>query len=242
MIRLSREAFAEVSMFTSVGKLVKGLIHNLNGPLQNLGMDMDMIRFSLGNGENPSPAVIEEIQTRICRMEGEFEQINRLIRAAAARVTTDEDDGYLSLGDFLDQEITFLNTNLYFKHRVQSEVLLEDDLPRLRALPQEVPSGLRSLLEAVTEDMERREMDAFSLRARKHGSGIEVRVTAGRDHLSDEFLKAVHPLSPEGDSLRVNREQIAAAHAFIRLEEAGVKCEVTEEAGGTGITLTLETQ
>ncbi len=243
MIRLSSETFAEVFGLVSAGKLVQGLIHNLNGPLQNLGMDMDMIRFSLQNGQGPSPALIEEIETRIRRMGDEFEQINRLIRACASRVTEDDEEGYLTLADFLDQEITFLKTNLYFKHNVKSEILLENDLPRLGTLAEGVSSGLRSLLYAVAEDMERRKMDSFSLKARACGSGIEVQLTAGRGPLSGAFLEAVHHLSADDDTGEVSLEQAAAVQAFIKLTQAGVGFEVAEETGGgTGITLTLETR
>ncbi|MFO8156459.1 MAG: hypothetical protein R6U87_10750 [Thiohalospira sp.] len=242
MIQLSRETFAEVSDLMSVGKLVHGLIHNLNGPLQNLGMDMDMILFSLQNGKNLSPGLIEEIETRTSRMGDEFEQINRLIRAAASRITADDEEGYLSLTDFLDQEITFLNTNLYFKHNVKPEVLLDDDLPLLRTLAEGVPSGVRSLLHAVAEDMELREMNAFSIQSRTLGSEIELQLTVGRGPLSDAFLEAVRQLSAEDDALKVSLEQIAAVQAFIRLEQAGVKYEVEELTAGTGITLTLGTR
>lgn len=239
MIRIDRETFLEVSNLMSVGKNVQGLIHNLNGPLQNLGMDMDMIGFSLQGRQKPLPALMEEIAKRLGRMEDEFDQINRLIRAAASRATTDEEERFLFLGDFLEQEVTFLSANLYFKHKVDSKVMLEDGLPQLGTLAQGVPSGLRSLLSAVIEDIERREMQEFSLEARKRDSGIQVLLTAGKGSLSGIFHEDRQMLSPGNGPLEVGRDQMAAVQAFMALEQAGVGYKANADQGRTLITLTL---
>lgn len=241
MIRLSRKSFAEISRLTSAGKRVKGLIHNLNGPLQNLGMDMDMIRYSIKESEDPFPSLLQEIENRLQRMDDEFERINHLIRSTAAVVST-TDEGYLSLEDFLDQELSFLDTNLYFKHNVEREVFFEGDLPPLGALSGGVSSGLRSLLEAVTEEIERLEMTTFSLKASMRGEVVDMRLTAGRGPMSEAFLKTADSASAADDAPIVDHEQMAAIHAFMRLKEAGVTYELKAGSYGTEIALSLEKQ
>jgi signal transduction histidine kinase len=241
MIRLSFETFGEVSDMMTLGKLVHGLIHNLNSPLQSLLMDMDMIRLLLKDHRTPPAEVIEDVEARFARMEDEFEHINRLIRTAAARIPPDEDEKHLFLDDFLAQEIAFLKADLHFKHRVESETSLEEGLPRLRTLAPGVPPAIRSLLAAVVEDMGRRNLDAFYLEAGFNGPGIEIVVCVGTEGLSDIFLDPGLHLS-QADGAEVSRENMAALQAFINLERAGVSYTAERKSHGTRITLTLTRQ
>ncbi len=242
MIALSQDHFAEACCLMSMGKLMQGLIHNLNGPLQNLGMDMDMITLSLDRGGDAPQEILAEIRTRLLRMEDEFERINRLIRTAASRFTADTDPGYLSLGGFLEQELDFLKANLYFKHQVNKELRLDEPLPMLSALADGVPEGLRSLLEAVSEDMERRELTSFLLEAHAgEGSVVEVRLTAGEGRLSSSVLEALSQ-DISGTEVRIIApEQMAATNAVAILARAGVHPEVESGAGETRIVLSMET-
>ena len=239
MIELSADDFAEVHRLISVGRLVQGLIHNLNGPLQNLGMDMDMIGYSLETGEGSLEELQQELRTRIARMEEEFDQINRLIRIAASRVAPDEDQAFLSLGDFLDQEMTFLQSNLYFKHHVEKIVELEEGLPELKTLPDSVPEGLRSILKAVMEDMERREMTLFGLKAAAGGSGALIEVTAGKGPLSETLLEELQQAAAEEEPRRIPADGMTAAHAALMLSRAGMTPEVEAGTEGTRIRLVL---
>ncbi len=239
MIELSADDFAEAHRLMSVGRLVQGLIHNLNGPLQNLGMDMDMIGYSLETGEGSVQELREELRTRIARMEEEFEQINRLIRIAASRAAPDADQAFLSLGDFLDREVTFLQSNLYFKHHVEKTVDLEEGLPELKTLPDSVPEGLRSLLNAVMEDLERREMTLFGLKAAAGGSGVLIEVTAGKGFLSETLLEELSRAAAKEEPRRISADRMTAAHAALMLSRAGISPGVEAGAEGTRIRLVL---
>jgi hypothetical protein len=238
MIELSEEDFSEAHRLMSVGRLVHGLIHNLNGPLQNLGMDMDMIGYALeGGGELEE--LREEIRTRISRMEEEFEQVNLLIRMAASRVAPEAEQGFLSLDAFLEDEMVFLQSNLYFKHHVEKTVRLEGELPELRSLPEGLPEGLRSTLEAVAEDLEKREMSRFGLKAEAIESGTLLEVDAGEGPLSEALLDELQRAATKAEPHRVSRERVSAAHASLMLTRAGLSPEVESGAEGTRIRLVL---
>ena len=239
MIELSSDDFAEVHRLISAGALIQGLIHNLNGPLQNLGMDMDMIGYSLEMGEGSAEELQQEIRTRIARMEEEFEQINRLIRITGSRAAPDSDQPFLPLGDFLDQELAFLQSSLYFKHHVEKTVELEEGLPELRTLHESVPEGLRSLLASVVEDMERREMTAFGLKVSAGGGGVLIEVTAGEGPLSETLLEELQRAGAEEEPRRVSADWMTAAHAALMLSRAGLSPEVEAGAEGTRIRLAL---
>jgi len=240
MIEIPADDFAEVHRLISAGRLVQGLIHNLNGPLQNLGMDMDMIGYALEGGEGSGEELREEIRSRIARMEEAFEQINHLIRIAASRVVPDEEQAFLSLGYFLDEEMSFLRSNLYFKHHVEKSVELETGLPELRTLHDSLPEGLRSLLTAVVEDMERREMTAFGLKVSAGGGGTLFEVSAGKGPLSGPLLEELQTAVSEEEPRRISAEWMTAAHAALMLSRAGLTPEVEAGAEGTRIRLVVE--
>jgi hypothetical protein len=240
MIQLSRDDFIEMYRLNTIGRLVHGLVHNLNGPLQNLGMDMDMIGFSLGKGEESAEELLKEIGNRIGRMEEEFERINRLIRAAAARCAPDDEEaGYMNLGDFLDEEIDFLKANLYFKHHVTSDIALKGDLPAIRLLPRGSAAALRGLLDAVVMEMERKSMEAFSLKASAEESGTNVRIFAGSSPFSEPFLDVLQGDPAKNDSFTIRSEQMGIAHASLLLRAAGIRTDVESGPQGTRVSLSL---
>jgi len=239
MIRLSRVDFADMQRLVSLGTLIHGLIHNLNGPLQNLGMDMDMIGLTLESGENRVEDLQKEIRTRLGRMEEEFTRITHLIRSAASRTSPeDEETGYMNLGDFLQGEIDFLKANLYFKHHVKTDLSLEGDLPSMRELPPGTATCLRGFLQAVVEELERRKMGVFSLKAPAAESGTLIRLFAGEAPFSAPFLLALKgEIEEEEGSLSVGADQLAATHAGILLGLAGIRPEVKSDPDGTLVTL-----
>lgn len=242
MIELSREDFAALHRQAAVGRLVQGLVHNLNGPLQNLGMDMDMIQFGLNQGGESLEALLEDVSKRLGRMESEFEQVNRLIRATAAHSAPDGDaEAYMTLADFLDQEISFLKANLYFKHHVQTEILLDKSLPPIRRLPPGVVEGLSSLLQALVEETERREMTVFALKASGNESAAEVRIATGPVPLSEPFLGVLYNVDAYLESFRVEEaDTLVPAYAAMMLATAGVTPQVESGAEETRLTLRFQ--
>lgn len=240
MIELSREAFAALYRQAVVGRLVQGLVHNLNGPLQNLGMDMDMIRYGLKkSGEESADKLLENVGKRLGRMESEFEQINRLIRATAARTVPEEEtEAYMGLGDFLEQQISFLKANLYFKHYVRSDVQVDKPLPLIRTLPPGASEGLSSLLQALVEETERQEMRTFVLKASGSDSAAEVLISTGPNPLSKTFLGVLNHVDAFADSFRMEEaDALLPAYAAMMLASAGIIPRVESDAEDTRLTL-----
>lgn len=239
MIKISDEDFQVLQKQSATGRLVQGLIHNLNGPLQNLGMDMDMIGYSLRKGvENPSD-LLEDIRKRLMRMEDEFENINRIIQNTAQRSSPDDESIYLNLGDFFEKELSLLKANLYFKHHVTTEVLLDEPLPQVGALPPGVAGGLSSLLQSFVEEMEKQELDYFRLKAAGSESSAEICISAGNGALSEKFLKAFEVSVCSDDGYRVSCEDMGIIHAVLTLNSAGITPVIKYEGDMLHLTLAL---
>ena len=144
----------------SLGKLMNGLVHNLNGPLQNLGMDMEMMLHSLTGKGLSHDDLVKNMAIRLNRMEGEFEHINHLIKTTSLRADPEDDyQGYANLNEFLEEELSFLEANLYFKHHVRKEIHLEEDLASLTNFPKGVAMSLSWFLHALTEELEKEKLE-----------------------------------------------------------------------------------
>jgi len=239
MIEIPLQAFLELNRQASVGRLFHGLVHNLNGPLQNFGMDMDMIRYSLDKDDESTGAFFDDLRLRLARMEEEFEKINRIIQNTAGRSSLDEESAYLGLGDFLEQEIEFLNANLYFKHHVRSELSFDGALPRLDKLKPGTASGISGFLQVVVEEMERQDMVLLRVEARGDGPGAEVRLFMESGPSSENFLKAFEKVRQGSGRVRIGSGEMEIANAFLCLASAGIEAAVQASSDHTRLTLRL---
>ena len=130
LIELSMNDLIRLYKLASLGKLIGGLVHNLNGPLQNLALDIEMTNQSIEGNHQLDNETLNNLRLRLKRMEEEFERIDNLIKISSMKSRPEEIyHKFLNLNDFLQQELWFLNANLYFKHNVRTELKFQDNPP-----------------------------------------------------------------------------------------------------------------
>ncbi|MEW6667457.1 MAG: hypothetical protein AB1512_19810 [Thermodesulfobacteriota bacterium] len=242
-IDISLEQLAALYQLGSLGKLINGLIHNLNGPLQNLSMDLEMMAHSVRTAKGLPGDLAEPMMQRLQRMEREFDHINGLIRAASARANAQGSGEHGLLRAFLEQEISFLNANLYFKHNVQTRLLLDQDLPPLVHFPEGVGLSLSWFLQSLVEDMERERVTRFTLKARSGPSGLEISFIAEGGTFSPAFLEGLAAGIPFTHSVPGRSPDIGGAIAVALLKQNGAAfaCRSEESAHTVQVTLPLAT-
>ena len=131
-IEISLKEMIDILKMASLGKLMSGLIHNLNSPLQNIGMDIELAAMYLKDNKQVLNEITEKLNPRIERMENEFERINQILKRGTINIQLDE--YYLksmTLTLFIQQVMKMLEANLYFKHNVKKEMNLVPNLPKL---------------------------------------------------------------------------------------------------------------
>jgi signal transduction histidine kinase len=175
----------------SLGKLINGLIHNLNGPLQNLSMDLELMEHSMKTAQGVPADHAQSVLRRLQRMQTEFDNVNALIRAASARANAQVAGEVADMRAFLEQELSFLNANLYFKHNVQKQLLFDEDPPRLLPFPGRVALPLAWFLQSLVEDLERERLARFTLKARSAPPDLEVSLMTEEGKFSQNFLKSL---------------------------------------------------
>ena len=55
IVEISLKDLVKLYEFASIGKVINGLLHNLNGPLQNLGMYIELMNHSRFVSEKATP-------------------------------------------------------------------------------------------------------------------------------------------------------------------------------------------
>ncbi|MFC1821100.1 hypothetical protein ACFL9T_00195 [Thermodesulfobacteriota bacterium] len=222
----------------SLGKIMNGLVHNLNGPLQNISIEMEMIGQAIareGQSDN-----IKKLNTRINRMEEAFDHINELIRTIITK--TEAADNYendLKLNDFLQQELWFLEANLYYKHHVQTELDLDISIPNLNHLPDGFGEALAWLLYELVQELEKQEVKILRLRTTLRPSALEIGLTTSGGVLSEEFLGLLELDPSRSKSFRIFHDTAATILALTILKRCGVSFRVSTATTSSSIVLEL---
>ena len=165
-VQLEPEQAIRLFQAASVGKLISGLIHNINGPLHTIGMEMDVMGVILNKQAEPGADALRGFADRLARMGEEFERLNFLIRQAADRadIVSGPPPAYVNLNHTVREELEFLKANLYFKHRVETVTEFDEHMKSLTPRTNYLSLGIRWLLQAIVEDLEQNQIEKFYLK------------------------------------------------------------------------------
>jgi C4-dicarboxylate-specific signal transduction histidine kinase len=144
----------EQSKASTIGSLVKGIVHNLNGSLQILSMRMEMLqRFLVQERGNTGQAAREQVEQCL----GQIDQFRGLIEGLMGKSVQDEQAGLepIRINDLLEESLVLLYHNLFFKHQVKVVKKLSPTLPSLRVRYSDLSQGLWNILQNAVEAMEK---------------------------------------------------------------------------------------
>lgn len=239
-VEMDLEALLDLYRHASLGKLINGLIHNLNGPLQNIGMDLEMMLYSLSKGGPEGGDSGENPGRRLERMEEELNRMGHLIRTALTRGGVDGDlDSPRDLNEFCEQELDFLESNLYFKHHVRKALELEDPLPQPDGFGRRILDALGWLLRGVVAEMERQRAEHLLLKTCVAGSAVEMVVSTGGRPLSPEFLECLNTDTASAGLIKIREADPGVRLAAATLKAQGVSLTLWAEGSAARITLTF---
>ncbi|MDM7919701.1 MAG: hypothetical protein QUS12_11105, partial [Methanosarcina sp.] len=122
------------------------------------------------------------ILPRLIRIEEELERLNAVIKTSSNRVQH-EDNSFLNFNEYLEQELFFLNTNLYYKHNVETTLDLSDEPPVLSGFPHDSVLVFGWLLQRVIEEIERVKGKTLHIRAIENNGFYEVTIVTGLNDL-----------------------------------------------------------
>jgi hypothetical protein len=240
-IRISSDDLALLFRHVFIGKLVRGFIHNLNGPLHAFGIEMDMIGHLLLNRRDNGPEVMDRLQSRLQRMEEEFDRMTALIRVTTEGMDANElASGFFHLNAFIQQQMVFLRSDLYFKHQVELDLRLAPDLPVIRGPETNPALGLVWLMQAVIEEMERAKLQKLQLETSMVGSGQSLRFYFKEGSLSEEFREGLQSAIEGTEDPVIRTNQLGTYLSFRYLLSQGAFLRYDTHPSGTSLDVILK--
>ncbi len=137
-----------------IGRNAKGIVHNMNSPLQVLSMQIELLGMDLNllasqpceNSEVSSG--IQQAIERLDQLETIVAKINHLVKLVGSRVADDEqddDEGPIMVARLLEETIEFWKSDLFFKHKV----ILDLEIPSASPVVVSKERYLKDALDSV---------------------------------------------------------------------------------------------
>ena len=145
---------------------------------------------------------------------------------------------FLNLNDFLQQELWFLSTNLYFKHSVRTELKFQDNPPLISNLPKDSMLALSWFLQAIIEELEGQEIQAMILRTSFSDSYLEITITTEDRNLSEKFIELLNQ-EISTSSLNIENNDVGMILALMIFEAGGASITSQTDPPGSNITLAM---
>ena len=238
-IEICLKEMIEILKMASLGKLMSGLIHNLNSPLQNIGMDIELAAMYLKDNKQVLNEITEKLNPRIERMENEFERINQILKRGTFNIQMDE--YYLksmTLTLFIQQVMKMLEANLYFKHNVKKEMNLVPDLPKLNQRSEDFWFALIWFMQSMIDNIEKNEIKDLMIKTGKNGQNQELIFQIKEGKFSADFLNSVNTDTSLPDHLQIAED--AMLHIALHvLRSEGVVSRGESTGSATIITLLI---
>jgi signal transduction histidine kinase len=162
--RLWEEAYFRQNADAAVGRLFRGLLHNMNGIVQAFSMQSELFAMTFPQLEKllaETAAVPEEdLRQRIARVRATLEGRSKLSEQMREKVEVaqnllhrtrlltalTEGGPEYTVANLIRTEMDFLQADMFFKHQIDKEVKLAAGLPVLRRLRLELHQAVFALL------------------------------------------------------------------------------------------------
>jgi signal transduction histidine kinase len=197
------EAFIRFGFDAAVGRLFRGIIHNLNGVGQAFSMQAELLTMMFSQADNMLEEIsrassLEEAQEKsekLREMLGRRADLAKLLtgevkilmetmqRTSVLTEETRDPSGVkpFKLDSVIETEMEFLNSDGFFKHKIKKELSLADNVPAFAGHRVEIPQILAALLEnasqALADNIASDPAPVISIATSTDGVNIEIMVT-----------------------------------------------------------------
>ena len=205
-MELSMDDLIRLFKLASLGKVTGGLIHNINGPLQNIGLDLEMTQYILKKDTDNNNESESDIMVRLKRIEEELERLNTMIKISSNKVVR-ADNGLQNFNEFIEQELSFLNANLYFKHNVEKILQLDAPPPLISLLPENSILAFEWLLQRVIEEVEKLKGKKLFIKTEKEDGLYKIYIDAQIAGIVDPINYILNNTDLDSDELKTRENE-----------------------------------
>jgi signal transduction histidine kinase len=239
----------EKDRLSYLGKIVRGLIHNVNGPLQNISMLVEVLTRGQdqmdGLARSPQPVLRDKWDTlsekqrqRLARLTEQVFLLSEMLRDFMVLQEIERNESEVDIKLVLQKLASIFRADLFLKHQVDLQLLMDEAVPLVRvrgrdliaALIHLFQNAIRAVRESETKRVViecRREADRIRITFRDSGCGLPADEDVER--LFELFHTRWPELSPKADTgekyfgfgLFAARRLLAPYGAKVGLERRG---------------------
>ncbi|NPA95808.1 MAG: HAMP domain-containing histidine kinase [Thermodesulfobacteria bacterium] len=138
-----------------IGRNAKGIVHNMNSPLQVLSMQIELLGMDLNQlaslpcDNQDLKKGLNQIIDRLGQLEGIVDKINHLVKLVGSRVYDEEQDDEESpvmVSQLIDETVEFWKSDLFFKHKVDVKLSMPEISPVVVSKEQYLKDAIDSIL------------------------------------------------------------------------------------------------
>lgn len=223
--------------FSEIGRLTSGILHNLNTPISIIQGNAELLRLRYSD--------LQEINMIIRQVE----RINELIQeiGTKSKNSLDEKPIVFSLNELLTNELQILEANLYFKHNVKVNLVLDENFPKIEAVYSEFSMIVSALLKNAVDSMYKRENRNLDIKTLKTNNELSLSVKDSGMGMTKDIIDKMfepfystkpHPLDTPNDSKVPYGIGIDLYLADLLIKKNNLKLKVTSDPE-TGSDFTL---
>ena len=146
-------AFLDRYRYSTLGSFVRGIIHNLNGSLQILSMQMELLQGALlKEGDRIRPS----LNSKMLQCQEQLDKLKAMVEVLMQKGIHEEKEVSqpIYLNDLLEEELSLWHYNLFFKHHIKVVKSFSAHLPPLQGRYLDFSQGLSNLVQNAVEAME----------------------------------------------------------------------------------------
>ncbi|MHB1226592.1 MAG: sensor histidine kinase [Desulfurivibrionaceae bacterium] len=205
------EAYLAQSQDAAVGRMFRGIIHNLGGIIQVFSLHTDLSGMMLDKalavleqmrqaGPSPEVDVLHDLLVRrsesLSQMQDKVRQSQQILQRTLILPEFRQlpGGGPYTVNSVIETEMEFMAADSTFKHKVRKVMTLAEALPSLTGFQLELHQIMHVLLANGLEAVQGMENAEITVESAREGEGIGVRVRDNGPGLSSEA--AAHLYEP----------------------------------------------
>jgi PAS domain S-box-containing protein len=256
----------EKHKLSSIGLLVQGVAHNLNTPLGVILGRSELLKSEIEETlPDDLPARLEESGDEVAReaagkireaREGTITCLDVILRQVEnmsdiignmmfkSRQEQDSEKKKISLNQVLQEELTFLEADMYFKHEIEKRIELDPDIPYIDGVYSDFSQSLTNIIRNAIDAMYGMERKILTVTTRHDERAVYVTIHDTGEgireedipRLFDPFFTTKEFGSKEGGPTGVG---LGLHSCYQLLNPYGVKFDIRSRPGDTSFTVEI---
>ena len=177
LVRAERQA--------AMSLLIEGIVHNFKTPLTSILGSAQLVQLYQGDLENLVDPHLEEqpetlhqfldiVKKGVTSIENASHRLNDMVNSLMVKGREDRSDEIepTDLNQLIHQELEFLDTNLWFKHKVEKEILLAPVKLTIDVIPLEIGQVFQNLIGNAQDALEGHKDPAITIKSGTQGESV----------------------------------------------------------------------